>query len=98
MPLVEVAIVLRPQESLRATLARELADRIGEVLRSSPGNTWVTIRAISAEQYAENQTESTTDVRPVFVTILRSKLPTAEALQREVSALTPAVARMCGRP
>jgi phenylpyruvate tautomerase PptA (4-oxalocrotonate tautomerase family) len=98
MPLVDVAIVLRPQESLRATLARELADRIGEVLGSSPGSTWVTVRAIGTDQYAENLTESTAEVRPVFVTIRKSQLPPRDMLQREVSALTPAIARVCGRP
>jgi len=98
MPLVDVAIVLRPQESLRATLARELADRIGEVLDSSPGSTWVTVRAIPADQFAENHAESAAEVRPVFVTILKSKLPPRDLLQREVSALTPAIARVCGRP
>ena len=69
MPLVDVAIVLRPQESLRATLARELADRIGEALGASPGSTWVTVREIAADRYGENRVGSTAEVAPVFVTV-----------------------------
>src|SRR5258708_30460148 len=95
MPLVHVEIVVA-QDTLRATLAQELADRIGEVLQAAPGSAWVTVRRIPAVQYAENGTGSAED-RPVFVTILKSKLPSTDKLQCEVTSLTQAIALVCGR-
>jgi len=56
MPILDVEVVLEPGEALRLELAGELADRAGEVFGASPGTTWVKVRAIPAEHYAENQT------------------------------------------
>lgn len=96
MPLVHIEIVIA-QDALRATLAQELADRIGEVLQTPPGSAWVTVLPIPAVQYAENGTGAAED-RPVFVTILKSKLPSTDELQREVTSLTRAIALVCSRP
>ena len=53
MPIVEVEIVLLPGESMRSGLAAEIADRCGEVFGSPPGSTWVKLRAIPCDHYAE---------------------------------------------
>ena len=98
MPILDVEIVLEPGESLRPELAGELADRAGEVFGAAPGTTWVKLRAIPAEHYAENQTGRPSDVYPVFVSVLKAKLPPLDERQREVTRLTEAVARVCRRP
>ena len=98
MPILDVEIVLQPGESLHPELAGELADRAGEVFGAAPGTTWVKLRAISAEHYAENQTGRPADVYPVFVSVLKAKLPPLNERQREVTQLTEAVARVCRRP
>jgi len=98
MPILDVEVVLEPGEALRPELAGELADRAGEVFGASLGTTWVKVRAIPAEFYSENQTARPTDVYPVFVSVLKAKLPPLDELQREVTRLTEAVARICRRP
>jgi phenylpyruvate tautomerase PptA (4-oxalocrotonate tautomerase family) len=97
MPILDVEIVLEPGEALRPGLAGELADRAGEVFGAAPGTTWVKLRAISADHYAENQTGRPADVFPVFVSVLKAKLPPLNERQREVTRLTEAVARVCRR-
>ena len=98
MPILDVEIVLEPGESLHPELAGELADSAGEVLGAAPGTAWVKLRAIPAEHYAENQTGRPNDVYPVFVSVLKAKLPPIDERQREVTRLTEAIARTCRRP
>ena len=97
MPILDVEIVLGPGESLDPAPASELADRAGEVFGAAPGTTWVKLRAIPAEHYAENQTGRPSDVYPVFVSILKAKLPPLDQRQSEVARLTEAIARICRR-
>jgi phenylpyruvate tautomerase PptA (4-oxalocrotonate tautomerase family) len=97
MPILDVEIVLRPREKIRPTLARELADRAGEILGSAPGGTWVKVHPIPAERYAEGPGDGPR-LTPVFVTILRAKLQSPELRQTEIERLTAAFADVCGRP
>ena len=98
MPILDVEIVLEPGEALRPGLAGELADRAGEVFGAAPGTTWVKLRAIAAEHYAENETGRPTDIYPVFVSVLKAKLPPLDERRHEVMRLTEAMARACRRP
>jgi phenylpyruvate tautomerase PptA (4-oxalocrotonate tautomerase family) len=97
MPILDVEIVLEPGEALRPELAGELADRAGEVFAAAPGTTWVKLRTIPVEHYAENQTGRPADIRPVFVSVLRAKLTPLNERQREVTRLTEAIAHTCRR-
>ena len=97
MPILNVEIIMRPDEHIRPELARELADRTGEIFGSSPGSTWVKVYLLARENYAENMTTSE-DICPVFVSVLKAKLPSPDLLQVEVAKLTAAVAQICGRP
>lgn len=98
MPILDVEIVLRPGENLRPNLASQLADQAGEVFGAAPGTTWVKLRAIPADYYAENGAAPPQGVYPVFVSILKAKLPDIDKLQAEVASLTAAVAQVCARP
>ena len=97
MPILTVEIVTRPDERFPAELAHMLADRAGAILHSAPGHTWVTVRFIASEHYAENQ-NSSADIHPVFVSILKATIPTPEMLQTEVAELTIAIGQCCNRP
>lgn len=97
MPILTVEIVTRPDEYIRPELAQELADRIGEIFGSAPGTTWVKVYLIAQKNYAENITTSE-DISPVFVSILKVKLPSPDILQVEVTKLTVAIAQICNRP
>jgi phenylpyruvate tautomerase PptA (4-oxalocrotonate tautomerase family) len=97
MPIVDIEIVLRANESIREEVVSELANELGEIFHSSPGETWIKIHPLSADQYAENG--GTPDgIYPIFVTVMKSKLASFEETQKEVAKITGAVAQICGRP
>ena len=98
MPILDVEIVLCPDEALAPGLAAEIADRGGEVFGSPPGSTWVKLRAIPCAHYAENGGGPPDGVYPVFVSVLKAGLPAPDALRAEVARLTAAIAEATGRP
>lgn len=97
MPIVDVEIVLRPGEALRQEMAAELADELGEVFRSPRGGTWVKLRGLPVDHYAENGGRPA-EVHPVFISVLKAKFPEAAEMEMEVARITGAVAQICGRP
>jgi phenylpyruvate tautomerase PptA (4-oxalocrotonate tautomerase family) len=97
MPIVDVEIVSPADEVFPAELAPRLANRLGEVFGSPPGNTWVKVRAFPARDYAENGQGGENDMYPVFVSVLKAHLPRPEQMQAEVAALTLATAEICRR-
>ena len=97
MPIVDIEIVLKPNEIVQSEIVEELADQLGEIFGSPKGTTWVKVHALTHDYYAESG--GTPDgVFPVFVSILKSKLPSTEEMQKEVEMITGAVAQICGRP
>jgi len=98
MPLIDIEIVCRPDEDVGSGLAGEIADRLGQVLQAPPGTTWVKVRTIHHDRYAENGVLPAEGIHPVFMSILKAKLPSPEKMQEEVSRLTEAVAQLCDRP
>ncbi len=96
MPIVEVEPVEAPGASAPSLLAQRLADGIGEVFGSEPGHTWVVVRPIPAQGYAENASGDG-GYAPVFVRVLKKSLPARSDLQGEIDALTRVVAEVCGR-
>jgi len=97
MPIVDIEIVLRPNETLRKEMVTDLADELGEILQSPQGGTWVRVRGLPADHYAENG-GMPEGAYPVFVSIIKSELPTRDEMQKEVEKITGAVAQICGRP
>lgn len=97
MPLLDVELVLRPGESLSKDFAAEIADCAGEVFGSPPRWTWVKVRVIPTEHYAENG-GAADGVHPVFVSVLKGRHPPPEEMQAEVTRLTNAIAQACARP
>jgi len=98
MPILDLEIILRPDELLAPGLAGDIADRCGEVFGSAPGNTWIKLRTVPREHYAENGGGPPEGVDPVFVSVLKARLPAPEALSAEVARLTAAIAQATGRP
>ena len=92
MPIVEIEIVLRPDEILHDEIVSELAEELGDIFDSPRGGTWVKLRGLPPEHYAEN------GVYPIFVTIIKSELLPLEEMQEEVQKITGAVAQICGHP
>jgi len=97
MPIVEIEIVLKPNEIIQSETVEELANLLGGIFNSPKGTTWIKVRGLERDHYSENG--GTPDgVFPVFVSVLKSILPGKDEIQREVEMITGAVAQLCGRP
>jgi len=97
MPLVELELI--GQAALNhELLARHLADALGGIFRSSPGQTWVRIRGLAATAYAENGSDLPSGTEPAFVTITKHRLPEGDALEEEARRISEVVASLCGLP
>jgi hypothetical protein len=89
-------IVTRPDEELPPSQAKQLADGLGKVLGSKPGETWVRLSSLPAEHCAVGPGDSG-DFFPVFVTVLKAQLPAADALKDEGMRLRDLIAGLCDR-
>lgn len=98
MPLVEVEVVVAEGEELEAGLAVWLSEAAGQVLQAPPGSTWVRLRALAREAYAESGGGPPEGVRPVFVRVLSARLPSEDLLATQAGRLTEVVAELCQRP
>ena len=76
-------------------LAQQLAETVGAALASPPGGTWVRLRTLDAESYAEDADDQPEPL-PVFVTILARRLP--DDLEHVTSRLTHSLAPLLDRP
>jgi phenylpyruvate tautomerase PptA (4-oxalocrotonate tautomerase family) len=98
MPVIDIEMVIYPGERLPAGLAQTLADSLGEVLASRASGTWVRLKEIAADHYAENGGLMEEGIQPVFVSVLKARLSAWPERQKEAWAIAAAVAQACGRP
>ena len=98
MPVLDVEIVGALAPGVRDGLARRIAERAGEALRAPPRETWVKLRFLDADAYAENGGGPPAGVQPVFVRALLGATPEGDALAERALALAEAVAQACRRP
>ena len=98
MPIVTVEVVSGANDAMAHNIAQSLADAIGRALVSPPGQTWVRVRSLARDQYAENEALLDAAQLPVFVTILKQRSPQRPELEGEVTELTRAIAQIIGRP
>ena len=97
MPIVDIELVLGSNGAIAPSLAQSLADTVGRTLKSPNGETWVRLRILAREHYAENVSSVESPELPVFVTVLRRTIPPEDELAAEVSALTDAIANALER-
>lgn len=97
MPIVDVELVSASDGTVAPGLARSLADAVGRTLNSPPGQTWVRLRVLPQEHYAENGPKRQAAELPVFVTVLKRSIPGASEMEAEVTALTHIIAAAVGR-
>ena len=98
MPILEIEIVVDEGEALDDGLASWLAESAGQVFGAPPGSTWVRLRFLSADNYAESGGGPPEGVRPVFVRVLQASPTKAELLEDEVRKLTETIGELCNRP
>lgn len=98
MPIVDAELVIADNEQIAPNLAAALADAAAKIFGASAGETWVRLRILPLQNYAENGGELDQSIRPVFVTVLEARIPPKEELKREIERLTQEISRICGHP
>lgn len=93
MPILDVEIV--GEESPQPSVTQKLADAAGVIFGTPPGQTWVRLRMLSPDYYAENGAAE--EQRPVFVTVLKGQWPEHDDMKREITQLTEVFAKICER-
>lgn len=97
MPILDVEFVGEPLPELRTGLAQRLADACGQVLASPPKSTWVRLRVLDVNDYAENLAAPRT-AAPIFLRVLLRELPESKARARLARELAQVIAALCARP
>ncbi len=93
MPIVDVEII-----GEQAPVAvQELADGLGQVFGSNPASTWVRLRWLPADCYAENAEPGAAAMGAAFVTVLQHTPPEGEARRQQARRIAAAVAKVTHR-
>jgi len=95
MPIIEIEVITPDGAVPRATMASELANRLGEVFGTPAGQTWVRLRTTSSSHYAENDAPVENDMLPVFVTVLKAGQPGRASMADESARIASAIADVC---
>jgi hypothetical protein len=97
VPILDVEVVLCPEESLPPDFAARLADCAGEIFDQTPCTTWVKLHILPADCFAENCGGPLPDNFPVFVSVLMMDMPPRKKLDPMVNRLKLVVAALSGR-
>lgn len=90
MPIVDIEVVTCPADSevVDKETPQLLADDLGRLFGGEPGSTWVRLRSIGQDAYAENSGGVPgSQAQPAFVSILRAESPERAALGREMAGV-----------
>ena len=98
MPIVDVTLVVDRDEKIIAGLTQTLADAVGRVLVSPPGQTWVRLHLLAEDRYAENESSPGATDLPVFAVVLTRQPPDHLQLLGTIAGLTRALSEVTGRP
>jgi phenylpyruvate tautomerase PptA (4-oxalocrotonate tautomerase family) len=96
MPIVDLLIVqARPSPGTAPAPSwnlHTLADRLGTLFGSAPGQTWVRLHRLPADDYAENAVAPADTPAPVFVQVLMAVPPQGLAAAAQAGSITALVA------
>ena len=98
MPILDIEIVGSLATGGKPPLAQVLADAAGRVFAAPPGTTWVRVRTLPLDAYAENGAAVAPADAPVFVTVRKRRAPEGAELAAEIGALTGVIASVLERP
>jgi phenylpyruvate tautomerase PptA (4-oxalocrotonate tautomerase family) len=96
MPLVEIEHIGAFPRSAHA-LSQELADALATVFSSARAETWVRLRSLSSENYAENGEDDPLGAEAIFVSITKKDLPSSSLLANQATAVASVVATVFQR-
>jgi phenylpyruvate tautomerase PptA (4-oxalocrotonate tautomerase family) len=97
MPILDVEVVGELPDRVGQGLAPRIADAASRVLDSPPQSTWVKIRFLPADHYAENEGGPPAGTEPVLVSVLQADPPRGDDLAALAERLTAAIAGACER-
>ncbi len=97
MPIVDIELVRESEAEFNSVSAVQLADALGAALGTPPGRTWVRLRHLGSQHYAENDSRLAAAELPAFVTVLHAHAPDADTLAGEARLITEVVARSLAR-
>lgn len=92
MPIVDVEVVCDPAAPPEIGTAQRIADEVGRRLAAPKGSTWVRLRWLAADAYAENEAAVGADELPVFALVLHKQPPQGSELEAQVVNVTQAIA------
>jgi hypothetical protein len=98
MPIIDIEFVADADDAICGVPAQRWADALGQALATPAGRTWVRLRRLDAQLYAENEAPVAADEHPVFVQLLLARWPEEPAWSQQMTALTEAVSAISGRP
>lgn len=98
MPILQVQLIEPVPDPVRHGLAARIAQAAAAVFDSRPQGTWVTLRFVDRDAYAENAGGPAGGVEPVLVSVLLAELPDTDTLAQRAAELSEAIARACERP
>ena len=82
MPIVDIEIVLKPDEAIADEMVSELADQLGKIFNSPKNGPWVKVHEIAGHHYAENEGKEQ-GVYPIFVSLLDRDYQTGKKCKRK---------------
>ena len=97
MPLVVIELI-GGETPVSPRLAPRLADALGKIFGSEPEQTWVRVRSLPLEAYAENDTAAPLGSNAVFVEVTKRDRPPSVLLATEAALIAAAVGQVCARP
>ena len=97
MPILDVEVVVARGEMLPGGLARTIADLTAEIFATDPGRTWVRVRTLGQNDYAENEVGRPVPL-PAFVEVLLADPPAGDAARVQARRLTETIATALARP
>ena len=100
MPIVTVELIEdEQQQPVHAAAIKNLTDELGELFNSAPGGTWLKLRYLPRQHYAENETTLSRAIRPTFVEVLKRDADTsATDRATEAARIAEIVAQHFDRP
>lgn len=98
MPILDIEIVIERGRSISGHTAKEVAAAASEILAAEPSSTWVRLRPLSQEHYAEGDGGPPEGVQPIFVTVLEASSPELPVRRDQAEALAEVIGRICERP
>ncbi len=99
MPILTIECVCDTSEpGPQSNQIHALADSLGDLFDSPAGGTWIKLRCLPREHYAENFITADTTIRSTFVTVIHRVLPGEAQLAIQAQEIATRVAKELQRP